>query len=134
MSDHPPLNATCTIGSADYRSEVRLGPHALRADLDAAAGGSGSAPGPFELLLAALTSCICMTVRMYALRKGWPLEHATASATAQHPPGAPLERIDVALTLSGPLDDTQRTRLSEIAHRCPVHRTLSAGVRIEISS
>lgn len=134
MSDHPPLKATCTIGSASYLSEINLGPHALKADLEPAAGGAGSAPGPFDFLLAALTSCICMTVRLYATRKGWPLEEATASATAQHPPGTPLERIDVALSLRGPLDDAQRTRLNEIAHRCPVHRTLSAGVRIDITS
>lgn len=133
MPDHPPLNATCSIGRVDYRCDIRAGAHTLSADLDAAAGGAGAAPGPFDLLLSALTSCICMTVRMYALRKGWPLEGATASASAPHPPGAPLERVDVALSLLGPLDDAQRTRLTEIAHRCPVHRTLSAGVRIEIT-
>ena len=31
----------------------------------------------------------------------------------------------------GPTEDEERTRLLEIADRCPVHRTLSAGVRIE---
>jgi putative redox protein len=29
------------------------------------------------------------------------------------------------------LDDAQRARLLEIADRCPVHRTLEGGVRIE---
>lgn len=44
---------------------------------------------------------------------------------------ARLDRLDRDLQLTGPLDDEQRARLLEIADRCPVHRTLSGGVRIE---
>jgi putative redox protein len=44
--------------------------------------------------------------------------------------GAHLDRLDRDLTLVGSLTPEQRQRLLEIADRCPVHRTLSAGVRI----
>jgi len=32
--------------------------------------------------------------------------------------------------LRGPLDTVQVARLAEIARRCPVHKTLLAGVRV----
>ncbi len=35
------------------------------------------------------------------------------------------------LALHGPLDEVQRLRLAEIAQRCPLHRLLWEGVRIE---
>ncbi|MEM8582186.1 MAG: osmotically inducible protein C, partial [Pseudomonadota bacterium] len=35
------------------------------------------------------------------------------------------------IRLEGDLDETQRARLLEIADKCPVHRTLEAGARIE---
>jgi len=34
------------------------------------------------------------------------------------------------IVLQGPLDEAQRTRLLEIADRCPVHRTLTSQIEI----
>ena len=82
-----------------------------------------------------------MTVRLYAERKGWPLDkvevrlkhdrvHLDDCRRADS--GDPrMERITRALTLHGSLDDEQRARLLEIADKCPVHRTLTEGARIE---
>ena len=41
--------------------------------------------------------------------------------------------IEGKLTLTGPLDEAQRTRLMAIAHRCPVHRTLTMEIKIRLS-
>jgi putative redox protein len=78
---------------------------------------------------------------MYADRKQWPLEetivklthsrvHAEDEERCAGGADARLDRLDRDLTLVGPLTPEQRQRLLEIADRCPVHRTLSAGVRI----
>src|SRR5690606_19403052 len=106
----------------------------------AALDGSDLGPDPYELLLASLGSCIAITLRMYADRKGWPLEavrlHLTHEAVhADDAGGCERERravdaIETTLVLGGDLDDAQRARLVEIADRCPVHRTLEAGVRL----
>jgi putative redox protein len=42
-----------------------------------------------------------------------------------------VERIECRIALTGDLSGAQRQRLLEIADRCPVHRTLEAGPRID---
>jgi len=81
-----------------------------------------------------------MTARMYANRKGWPLEnvsvklkhdkiHAADCEDCETRDGK-LDRIERELTISGALDDEQRQRLLEIADKCPVHRTLHSEVKV----
>jgi uncharacterized OsmC-like protein/fermentation-respiration switch protein FrsA (DUF1100 family) len=124
-----------------FRTEILARGHSIIADEPAAVGGENLGPTPYDLLAAALGACTTMTLRMYADRKQWPLEEAVvrlqhsrihAEDEEQFEDGdARLDRLDREVTLVGPLDDQQRARLLEIADRCPVHRTLSAGVRID---
>jgi putative redox protein len=120
--------------------EITVRDHHLLAD-EPAPAGSDAGPNPYELLLGALGACTAMTLRLYADRKGWPLRgvdvalqheriHATDCAECETREGF-LDRITKRITLHGPLDDEQRQRLSEIAERCPVQRTLQREVVIE---
>ncbi len=125
-------------GDVDYQTSICVGPHAFFADEPKAAGGADTGPSPYDLHAAALGACTSMTLKMYARRKGWPLEdvlvrlehakvHAEDCADCETKEGK-VDRIDRELRLRGPLDDEQRRRLLEIADRCPVHRTLSSEV------
>ncbi len=131
---------TTTAGDA-FRTEVLAGGHALVADEPRSVGGQDTGPTPYELLAAALGACTGMTLKMYAERKGWPLEevvvhlrhdkiYAEDEARCEDEP-ARLDRLTRILEIEGPLEDAQRARLVEIAGRCPVHRTLEAGVQVE---
>ncbi|MCK0167122.1 bifunctional alpha/beta hydrolase/OsmC family protein [Jannaschia sp. S6380] len=115
------------------------GKHHLIADEPLSYGGTDRGLSPYQLLAASLGACTSMTLRMYARRKKWPLETVTVDVShdrmhAQDAPSSGAERIDRfrrEITIGGPLDEAQRSRLLEIADRCPVHRTLETGARVE---
>ena len=131
---------TATLGGSGYRVTIDAGGHTLVADEPIEAGGTDEGATPYDLILAALGACTAMTLRMYADRKKWPLEsvivrlhhdrsHAADEQQCANRP-VRLDQIERTLEISGPLTHEQRVKLAEIAERCPVHRTLDAGVRI----
>ena len=132
---------SATVGASGYRTDVQAGPHAFVADEPIALGGSGLGPTPYELLLGALSSCMAMTLRMYADRKKWPLQSVTVQLRTDKAHQKDCERCDTAdvgppriarrIELAGPLSDEQRTRLLQIADRCPVKQTLERGLKVE---
>jgi putative redox protein len=109
--------------------------HSWLADEPAANGGGEHGPTPHELLLSALGACTLMTLRMYAARKGWPLDAAEVELRF-NPEGEPAEGgslIERRIAVRGALDQEQRARLLELANKCPIHRVLTGKVRITSS-
>jgi putative redox protein len=127
---------------AGLRQSIQIRDHRVLADEPVDGGGNDAGPNPYELLLSALGACTAMTVRLYAQRKGWPLDgvevtlqheriHAEDCADCETREGF-LDKITKQLTLHGPqLNAEQRQRLGEIAERCPVQRTLQRESVIE---
>ena len=118
---------------------INAGPrHHTVADEPLAYGGTDQGMSPYGFLAGGLGACTSMTIRMYARRKGWPLEHVFVDVThdkvhAQDAtlPGAKLDTFRRTIHLQGPLDAAQRARLREIADKCPVHKTLEQSSVIE---
>ncbi len=127
---------------ANLRNEVRYGAgHVLITDEPVAAGGEDAGPDPYTLLLAALGSCISMTTMLYARRKAWPVERVTVRLRQQRIHGKDCQeceqktdgfvhRIERSVSFEGALTDEQLERLREIAHKCPVHKTLTSQIVI----
>ncbi|OON69790.1 OsmC family protein [Hymenobacter sp. CRA2] len=107
--------------------------HALLADEPLAQGGENMGPSPGELLAAALSACTCITVRMYANRKGWPLLAVDAQITFERADDHVVRHLDRVVTFRGELTPEQRQRLLQVANACPVHKALTASVTIATS-
>ncbi|PWE30476.1 osmotically inducible protein C [Maritimibacter sp. 55A14] len=132
------------ISEADpdgFLQDVHIGTrlHVL-ADEPETYGGSGRGLTPYQFVSAGLGACTSMTIRMYARRKQWPLEHVQVDVShdkvhAQDcencTNGQRIDRFTRRIRLEGDLAPDQRARLREIADRCPVHRTLESEVEID---
>ena len=139
-ADHEGKVLVTHEGGNLFAHSIRAGRHLFRADEPLAYGGTDTGPTPYDLLLGAMGSCTSMTLRLYAQRKGWPLQrvevrlshsriHARDCEDCETKEGK-IDVIDREVLLEGPLTAAQRTRLMEIADRCPVHQTLAGGMKV----
>ncbi|WP_257551761.1 bifunctional alpha/beta hydrolase/OsmC family protein [Sphingopyxis sp. DBS4] len=119
-------------GEGAFQVEVSAGGVSFLADEPPEVGGLGSGPTPYDLLAAGLGACTAMTLRLYARGKQLPLDRATVTVGHTRRRGTePSDLFTRRLHLEGALSDEQRQRLTEIAARCPVHRTLEGGAAVE---
>ncbi len=117
-----------------FTQNVYSDSHHWLADEPTAVGGQNTGPDPYEHLLAALGTCTSMTIRMYADRKKWPLSNVAINlyhersynSDCQHCDETPqqIDNLNREIVLEGDLTDEQKSRLLEIADKCPVHKTL----------
>ncbi|MCX7560802.1 bifunctional alpha/beta hydrolase/OsmC family protein [Sulfitobacter sp. F26204] len=122
-----------------FLQDVNAGPaHHVRADEPLAYGGTNRGMSPYGFLSAGLGACTSMTIRMYARRKGWPLEHVSVDVShdkvhaqdAQTGHGDKIDQWHRRIKLTGDLSPEQRDRLLEIADKCPVHRSLERASKV----
>jgi putative redox protein len=121
-----------TTSAGKFQVAVSVRDLAFVADEPADVGGLGSGPTPYELLCAGLGACTAMTTRLYAAQKGWPLQRVRVVVTHEKIAGqTPTDVFHRRIAFEGPLDASQIARLFQVAERCPVHRTLEAGAKVE---
>ncbi len=129
------------LDNKGFTTEIMVRHHGLVADEPESVGGNDFGPSPYELVSAGLGACTAMTLQMYARRKKWDLQEVKVHLEhykdytedmmgGEEEPQGKIDHFERILELEGDLDDEQRTRLLEIANRCPVHRTLTENVRI----
>jgi len=118
-------------GEGNFQVEVQAGGVHFLADEPVEVGGMGSGPTPYDLLCAALGACTAMTIRMYARRKELTLRRVRVRVGHTRNKGEiPSDGFMREIVLEGELTGEQRSRLIEIAERCPVHTSLMQGARV----
>lgn len=134
----PQITAELTSGTVVTLSDGR---HSWRADEPPDAGGTDTGPTPYELLLGALAACTCITLALYCRHKKIRLKsvnasfeydriHADDCEDCDEKANGYIDRVTTRVRIAGDFTDSQRTRLAQVAERCPVHKTLVNGVRI----
>ncbi len=128
-------------GRKGYQTEIIANGHSLIADEPIAVGGADTGPTPYDLMVAGLGACTGMTLRMYADRKGLPLEAIIVRLRHQkihaqdcigcESANTKIDFIEREIELQGDLDESVKKKLLEIANHCPVHRTLEVPTKIE---
>lgn len=126
--------------SAPMVATIRAGAATMVLDESGVVTGVKAGPDPYDYILSALGACTVITLHMYAQRKGWPLERAEVSLRhgRVHPVDcencdnatAKLNQITKYLRLTGDLTAEQRKRLKIISSKCPVQKTLEAGIAV----
>jgi putative redox protein len=126
--------------SKNVQVQISAGKHQFVAD-EPLGIGDDTGPDPYALLLSALGACKVMTVRMYAQRKGWPLDalqvsldtrkvHAKDCEDCESDSNAKVDIIHCLISFRGDLTSEQVARLTEISEKCPVHRTLTSETKV----
>ncbi|MEM6666254.1 MAG: bifunctional alpha/beta hydrolase/OsmC family protein [Pseudomonadota bacterium] len=140
--EQPGITVSETRRGSKFENAVKIDGHTLLSDEPATIGGRDGGPDPYELVTAGLGACTSMTLRMYADRKGWPLERVSVALShekthaedcAHCEEGRKVDVFERRIAVEGPLSEEQRQKLLEIADKCPVHRTLEEPVLIRTS-
>lgn len=119
------------VRKGKFEHEVRVREHRFTADEPEDIGGKDLGPSPEELLAGALASCTAITMHMYAERKSWDLTGAEVECEYTPAERGRPTRFDLVLRLPESLSDEQVERLTVIAAKCPIHRTLDGEVAFQ---
>jgi putative redox protein len=123
------------------RVEISTLQHRWYADEIPEDNGTGSAPSPYETLLGSLAACTAITLHLYTRHKGIPMEwiraeyefdriYAEDCQECDSDLTGLIERVRSNVTIGGTFDEAQRIRLAQLVTRCPVHKTLTQGMKI----
>jgi putative redox protein len=127
------MRAIARRNGGAFQHDVEIRTHSLTADEPVASGGDDTGPSPQELLAASLASCTAITMEMYAKRKGWDIGDISVDVDYEPAQRGSPTKFRMVMNLPKELPEEQRERLTQIAAKCPVHRTLEGEVMFEES-
>ncbi len=116
-----------------YRTQLIHGPSGSTLTTEAPKdnGGNGLSFSPTDLVAAALASCALTTMALAASREGVPWGEASARIEKMmSPPPRRIAELRLEISMPSALPAAQRSRFEQIAHECPVARSLSPELKL----
>ncbi|MBJ6765700.1 OsmC family protein [Myxococcaceae bacterium JPH2] len=125
------------VSAPQFKTQLTHGPSgtALQTEAPRDNGGTGGSFSPTDLLAASLASCAVTTMQLMAGRENIPL-HGEVRARVEKRMTPPPRRVgELVLDLQMPagLSREHRARLEQIAHECPVARSLHPDVKVPMT-
>ena len=121
------------IGTTNYRCTIEWRNGKFISDEPEKTGGKDAGPDPFTLLLASITSCTLITLRMYIDRKGWDIQEIVVNANLFQTvvDGQINTTIDRDIIFPGAqLTTEEKNRLGEIAEQCPISKIVEGNTKV----
>jgi putative redox protein len=115
------------------RCEVAAGPFTIPVDEPVSEGGTGAAPQPTDLLLAAAASCFTLAVVHSAAKRAIVLQSLRVDVTG-HYAGNRFDAMHLSVDAVGPSADELAKLLKAAQRVCYVTNTLRMAVRIDVAS
>jgi len=116
-------------GESIFAVTIEVAGIEIPGDEPVAAGGGGTGPNPYDMLVSALGECTAMTVRWYAKQQNWPVDKVEVNITHRKEKvegrPRPADVFEKHVIVHGDLlTAEQRAKLLDVAKKCPVQRTL----------
>lgn len=124
------MKVTGSIQSTNYTTSISYKNHTIVADEPNSLGGSDAGMNPIALLGSSLASCTCITIKMYAERKGWNLDEVKATVHIKHDLKVASIDFHKEIAIIGAITQDEKERLHKIASSCPVNKLLSKSSTI----
>ena len=127
------LHVNGNLGEKNYLMEIKTTNHTIMVDEPVSIGGADSFPNPAQYLLSALASCTAITIKMYAVNKGWNVGNINVDVKLKEvlSAGKTIKKMVKAVQFENQLEDSQVERLLTIGSKCPISKLLEQPIEME---
>jgi putative redox protein len=122
-----------TLPKIGYQASSSLRQHKVIMDRPFIDGGSDTSASPIEFLLAALGSCISMTIRVFADKKGWDLGEIKVNIKQRNKLNSEglVTWFEEEISFENSISIIQKEELRIAAEKCPVAQLLKKESKIK---
>jgi putative redox protein len=120
-----------SIQNRNYKTILQHHSHQIVADEPTSLGGEDKGMSPTALLASSLSACSCITMKMYANRKGWEINDILVEVHVKIDIKTGDTYIVKHIKIDAPISNDDKSRLFKISSACPIHKLLAKSTNIE---